>query len=166
MIKRILYKNDFSFEKYKELTDFANENNYIIEDKSDCYITREQTLEDFKEKKIEELKQARDDFKKTIVINGKTLFDIENKEHLKVNMLLGVGFTKDDKLTFGDRLLYISNTYDKLKQEINKCNTKEELDKLIFNFDIVEAQNTKIERKVVYESRDMPDDSDWAFSGD
>ena len=168
MIKKILYKNNFTFEKYKELLNFANENNYQITEEDDCYLAeeKEKTLEELKEEKVKELKQARDDFKKTIIINSKTLYDIEEKEHIKVNMLLGIGFTEDDKLIFSDRLLYISNTYDKSKQEINNCKIKEELDKLTFNFNMATAQNVKVERKTIYYNSEPGDDASWAFSND
>ena len=58
----ILNKNEFTQEKYNDLVNYANNNNYIIEDKGDYYEAIEipvyiPTLDELKELKKQELKQ-------------------------------------------------------------------------------------------------------------
>ena len=65
-----LEKKDFNQTKYNELIDYANANNLIIVDKGTYFETEkveepEKTLDELKEEKKEELKQARQDYKKT-----------------------------------------------------------------------------------------------------
>ena len=96
-------------------------------------------LELLKEEKIQELKKARDEFKKTIFIKeGISLYDIENindSPYLLISLLLGIGeFTSEDLELYKSKILSISKIYDTTKKLIENCNLKKLLDKIKINF--------------------------------
>lgn len=99
----------------------------------------QKTLEELKQEKIQELKQARDEFKKTIFIKeGISLYDIENIQdspYLLISLLLGIGgFTNEDLELYKSKISSIAKIYDTVKKLIENCNLKNLLDKININF--------------------------------
>lgn len=94
------------------------------------------TLEELKQEKILELKEKRDEYKKTIFIKDKNLLDLENKsEYHFDNLILGLcGYTETDLEKCKTYISNISKIYDNYKLKINDATTKQELDKIIINF--------------------------------
>ena len=94
------------------------------------------TLEELKQEKISELKEKRDEYKKTIFIKDKNLLELEdkNKYHFD-NLILGLcGYTETDLTEYKTYISNISKIYDDYKLKINNTTTKQELDKIIINF--------------------------------
>ena len=96
-------------------------------------------LELLKKEKLQELKQARDKFKKTIFIKeGISLYDIENLQdspYLLISLLLGIGeFTSEDLELYKSKISSIAKIYDTTKKLIENCNLKSLLDKININF--------------------------------
>lgn len=94
------------------------------------------TLEELKQEKILELKEKRDEYKKTIFIKDKNLLELEDesKYHFD-NLILGLcGYTETDLKEYKTYISNISKTYDDYKLKINNAATKQELDKIIINF--------------------------------
>lgn len=93
-------------------------------------------LEELKEEKISELKEKRDEYKKTIFIKDKNLLELEDKSKYHFdNLILGLcGYTETDLTEYKTYISNISKTYDDYKLKINKATTKQELDKIIINF--------------------------------
>ena len=88
-------------------------------------------LEDLKKDKIQELKDKRDEYKKTIIINNYTLYEIDNSNNLKFNIIMGVHpFTAQDKADFKREINFISAFYDNKKEEINNATSKTNLAKI------------------------------------
>lgn len=94
------------------------------------------TLEELKQEKIRELKEKRDEYKKTIFIKDKNLLDLEDKSKYHFdNLILGLcGYTETDLKEYKTYINYISKIYDDYKLKINNAATKQELDKIIINF--------------------------------
>ena len=94
------------------------------------------SLVDLKKEKISELKEKRDEYKKTIFIKDKNLLDLEDKsEYHFDNLILGLcGYTETDLTEYKTYISNISKIYDDYKLKINKATTKQELDKIIINF--------------------------------
>ena len=93
-------------------------------------------LEDLKKEKIQELKEKRDEYKKTIFIKDKNLLYLEDKSKYHFdNLILGLcGYTETDLIEYKTYISNISKTYDDYKLKINNTTTKQELDKIIINF--------------------------------
>ena len=137
-----LEKKDFTRSKYNELVNYANSNNMIIVDKGTYYETveikePEKTLEELKEEKKEELKQARQDYKKTVYL--KDDYSIDKFEPLSCYNYynlnnLKFGWTQADKDKFENIIEYIGTKYDEYKLKIKQAKNKEELDKIQFTF--------------------------------
>ena len=98
--------------------------------------TPQKPLEELKEEKIQELKEKRDEYKKTIFIKDKNLLDLEDKSKYHFdNLILGLcGYTATDLKEYKTYISNISKTYDDYKLKINNATTKQELDKIIINF--------------------------------
>ena len=94
------------------------------------------TLEELKQEKIQELKEKRDEYKKTIFIKDKNLLELEDKsKYYFDNLILGLcGYTATDLKEYKTYISNISKTYDDYKLKINNTTTKQELDKIIINF--------------------------------
>ena len=94
------------------------------------------TLEELKQEKISELKEKRDEYKKTIFIKDKNLLELEDKSKYHFdNLILGLcGYTATDLKEYKTYISNISKIYDDYKLKINKATTKQELDKIIINF--------------------------------
>lgn len=87
-------------------------------------------LEELKAEKIKELKEKRDEYKKTIIINNYTLYEIDNSNNLKFNIIIGVHpFTAQDKADFEREINFISAFYDDKKEKINNATSKTNLAK-------------------------------------
>ena len=93
-------------------------------------------LEELKQEKIQELKEKREEYKKTIFIKDKNLLDLEDKsKYYFDNLILGLcGYTATDLKEYKTYISNISKTYDDYKLKINNTTTKQELDKIIINF--------------------------------
>ena len=93
-------------------------------------------LEELKQEKIQELKEKRDEYKKTIFIKDKNLLELEDKnKYYFDNLILGLcGYTETDLKEYKTYISNISKTYDDYKLKINNATTKQELDKIIINF--------------------------------
>ena len=93
-------------------------------------------LEELKEEKISELKEKRDEYKKTIFIKDKNLLELEDKSKYHFdNLILGLcGYTATDLKEYKTYINNISKIYDDYKLKINNTTTKQELDKIIINF--------------------------------
>ena len=88
-------------------------------------------LEELKAEKIKELKYKRDEYKKTIIINNYTLYEIDNSNNLKFNIIMGVHpFTAQDKADFEREINFISAFYDDKKEKINNATSKTNLAKI------------------------------------
>ena len=98
----------------------------------------QKSLEELKEEKILELKEKREEYKKTILIKDKNLLDLEDKsEYHFDNLILGLcGYTEIDLTEYKTYISNISKTYDDYKLKINNTTTKQELDKIIINFQL------------------------------
>ena len=98
--------------------------------------TPQKPLEELKEEKISELKEKRDEYKKTIFIKDKNLLDLEDKSKYHFdNLILGLcGYTETDLIEYKTYISNISKTYDDYKLKINNATKKQELDKIIINF--------------------------------
>ena len=96
----------------------------------------QKSLEELKEEKILELKEKREEYKKTIFIKDKNLLDLEDKsKYYFDNLILGLcGYTETDLIEYKTYISNISKTYDDYKLKINNTTTKQELDKIIINF--------------------------------
>lgn len=96
----------------------------------------EKSLEELKQEKIQELKEKRDEYKKTIFIKDKNLLELEDKSKYHFdNLILGLcGYTETDLKEYKTYISNISKTYDDYKLKINNATTKQELDKIIINF--------------------------------
>lgn len=96
----------------------------------------EKTLEELKKEKIQELKEKRDEYKKTIFIKNKNLLELEDKSKYHFdNLILGLcGYTETDLKEYKTYISNISKTYDDYKLKINNATAKQELDKIIINF--------------------------------
>ena len=96
----------------------------------------EKTLEELKKEKIQELKEKRDEYKKTIFIKNKNLLELEDKSKYHFdNLILGLcGYTETDLKEYKTYISNISKIYDDYKLKINNATTKQELDKIIINF--------------------------------
>lgn len=94
------------------------------------------TLEELKQEKINELKEKRNEYKKTIFIKDKNLLDLEDKsKYYFDNLVLGLcGYTETDLKEYKTYINNISKIYDDYKLKINDATTKQELDKIIINF--------------------------------
>lgn len=126
----ILNKNDFTQQKYNELVSYANSNNCVIEDKGEYYETAEieitkPTLEELKQDKIKELKQKRDEYKKT---NGFSSFVYEN---LEFNLIENIDGEKEKWRLFLQDLI---KKYDIFKEQIIIAENKKELENIIIEF--------------------------------
>ena len=136
-----LEKKDFTQIKYNELINYASSNNMIIVDKGEYYETEKveepvKTFEELKQEKISELKEKRDEYKKTIFIKDKNLLELEDKSKYHFdNLILGLcGYTETDLTEYKTYINNISKIYDDYKLKINNTTTKRELDKIIINF--------------------------------
>ena len=89
-----------------------------------------------KQEKISELKEKRDEYKKTIFIKDKNLLELEDKSKYHFdNLILGLcGYTEIDLKEYKTYISNIAKTYDDYKLKINNATTKQELDKIIINF--------------------------------
>ena len=96
----------------------------------------EKSLEELKKEKIQELKEKRDEYKKTMFIKDKNLLDLEDKSKYHFdNLILGLcGYTAIDLKEYKTYINNISKIYDDYKLKINNTTTKQELDKIIINF--------------------------------
>ena len=126
----ILYKKDFTQEKYNDLVNYANTNNSYIEDKGEFYETVEievciPTLDELKELKKQELKQKRDEYK---INSGFSSFVFENLEFGLIQNI------EDEKEKWETFLKDLIKKYDEYKNQINNSSSKEELDLIIIEF--------------------------------
>ena len=94
-------------------------------------------LEELKKEKKKELKQARQNYKKTVYL--KEDYSIDKFEPLSCYNYynldkLKFGWTQADKDRFGRIVDYIGNKYNGYKKQIKEAKSKEELDKIQFTF--------------------------------
>lgn len=96
----------------------------------------EKPLEELKQEKIQELKEKRDEYKKTIFIKDKNLLELEDESKYRFkNLILGLcGYTETDLIEYKTYISNISKIYDDYKLKINNATTKQKLDKIIINF--------------------------------
>lgn len=86
MIGKKIYKDNL--ERYSEYAIWCNENNATIEDKGDYYEIVEipgPTLDELKEKKLEELKAARDAAEVEPIAYNEKSFDYDDKARDRIN---------------------------------------------------------------------------------
>ena len=99
-------------------------------------LEKNKTIEQLKEDKKQELKQKRDEYKKTILIKEYVyLSDLEVATNNYENMKNCVyGWVEQDYLKYREEMNKIVNKYNEIKQLISQANTKEELDniKIVF----------------------------------
>ena len=117
---------------YQKTLDLYNSNPKLFENEKKTG----KSLVDLKKEKILELKEKRDEYKKTIFIKDKNLLDLEDKsKYYFDNLILGLcGYTETDLTEYKTYISNISKTYDDYKLKINNTTTKQELDKIIINF--------------------------------
>ena len=117
---------------YQKTLDLYNSNPKLFENEKKTG----KSLVDLKKEKISELKEKRDEYKKTIFIKDKNLLYLEDKSKYHFdNLILGLcGYTATDLKEYKTYISNISKTYDDYKLKINNATTKQELDKIIINF--------------------------------
>ena len=117
---------------YQKTLDLYNSNPKLFENEKKTG----KSLVDLKKEKISELKEKRDEYKKTMFIKDKNLFDLEDKSKYHFdNLILGLcGYTETDLKEYKTYISNISKIYDDYKLKINNATTKQELDKIIINF--------------------------------
>lgn len=136
--------------KYKkhtpEMAIWCNEKGYYIVQEKDGYYIREhtKTLEELKEEKIEELKNSRKIYKRSVFISGIDLETICNKQNLRDNIILSIHpFNEKDTEIFKNEIEFISKFYDEKKAEIKNA--------IILNGIMVSKKLKKINTKFVKE---------------
>ena len=158
MIGTKIYKQNFDTEKYSECANWCNENNATIEDKGEyyeCVAIPAPTLDKLKAQKLTELKTIRDTEEvKPIEYNG-NLFDYDDKARDRINSAIialsitgqsiewttadntNVTVTADDLRGIVASVAVRSNElhlkYRELKERVENCTTKEELDSIKWN---------------------------------
>ena len=117
---------------YQKTLDLYNSNPKLFENEKKTG----KSLVDLKKEKISELKEKRDEYKKTMFIKDKNLFDLEDKSKYHFdNLILGLcGYTETDLKEYKTYISNISKIYNDYKLKINNATTKQELDKIIINF--------------------------------
>ena len=155
MIGTKIYKNNFDTTEYSELVDWCNENNATIEDKGEyyeCVAIPAPSLDELKQSKINELKTIRDTEEiKPISYQGYR-FDYNDKARDRINAAIialdvskgQIAWTTADNtevMVNADDLRGViaavalrSNElhvkYRQLKEQIEACATKEQLEKI------------------------------------
>ena len=145
------------FKDYAKCAEWCNANNAKIEDKGEyyeCVAIPAPTLEELKQAKLTELKTIRDTEEvKPIEYNG-NLFDFDEKARDRINSALialsitgqsiewttadntNVLVTADDLRAVIAAVAMRSNElhvkYRQLKEQVNTCTTKEELEKIVW----------------------------------
>ena len=153
MLGTKIYKNDMS--NYTECAIWCNQNKATIEDKGDyyeCVAIPAPSLDELKSQKLTELKTIRDTEEvKPISYNG-NLFDFDEKARDRINSAIialditgqSIEWTTADNtnvlVTADDLRGVVANVavrsnelhikYRELKEQVEACTTKEELDKI------------------------------------
>lgn len=157
MIGTKLYKNNIDWKHYSKIAIWCNKNNATIEDKGEFYevvAIPAPALEELKAQKITEFKAIRDTKEVEPISYQGYRFDYDDKARDRINSaiialdVMGDGKTIEWTLadntnvtvTANDLRGVIANVavrsnqlhvkYRELKERIEKCNTKEELDSI------------------------------------
>lgn len=158
MLGKKLFKNDLQdMQKYTECAKWCNQNHALIEDKGEyyeCVAIPAPTFEEVKTQKLEELKNIRDTEEvKPIPYNG-NLFDFDDKARDRINSAIialsitgqSIEWTTADNtnvlVTADDLRGVVANVavrsnelhikYRELKEQVEACTTKEELEKVVW----------------------------------
>lgn len=154
MIGTKIYKNDYTDEKYFELSQWANKNNAKIEDKGEYYecVAIVIPLDELKQAKINEFKNIRDaEEVKPITYQGYN-FDYDDKARDRISAAIIALDASQSKLawTTADNTEVLVNAddlrgvieavalrsnelhvkYRKLKEQVEACATKEQLEQI------------------------------------
>ena len=155
MLGTKLYKGQYSDTEYADIAVWCNENNATIEDKGEyyeCVAIPAPSLDELKQAKINELKTIRDTEEvKPIAYNG-NLFDFDDKARDRINSaIIALSITGQSiEWTTADNTEVMVNAddlrsviaavslrsnelhvkYRKLKEQVEACTTKEQLEKI------------------------------------
>lgn len=137
-LSRTDIKEDLVIEdsEYDLLVFEANETNSELKIENGKLVIK-YNLEKLKELKKEDLKKARQNYKKTQIIkNGFSVLDFEPYDCYNYFNLKGhkAGFTQEDENKFNEIIDVIIEKYDNYKNQIKQAKNKEELDKIQFTF--------------------------------
>lgn len=155
MIGTKIYKNNFDTTEYSELVDWCNENKATIEDKGEyyeCIAIPAPSLEELKQAKINELKNIRDNEEVKPISYQGYRFDYNDKARDRISAAIialdvskgQIAWTTADNtevMVNADDLRGViaavamrSNElhvkYRKLKEQVEACTTKEQLEKI------------------------------------
>lgn len=157
MIGTKLYKGKYTNKEYADLAVWCNANNATVEDKGEyyeCVAIPAPTIDELRQAKINEFKNIRDTKEVEPIKYKGSLFDFDEKARDRINSaiialdLMGenatIEWTTADNtnvtVTANDLRTVIANVairsnelhvkYRELKEQIEKCSTKEELDSI------------------------------------
>lgn len=155
MIGTKFYKNNLLDNEYAECAKWCNENNATIEDKGEfyeCVAIPAPSLDELKAQKLTELKSIRDAAEVEPISYNGNLFDFDEKARDRINSAIialsitgqsiewttadntNVSVTADDLRGVIANVAVRSNQlhakYRELKERVENCTTKEELDSI------------------------------------